>query len=161
VFDPSRNDFGSARQQLAGLLTAGELAAAARNTLNAHYTDAELVQAIWAIVRELGFTGGQVLEPGSGSGHFIAFAPPEAQLTGIELEPVTAAIAAALYPDARIRRESFADTKIPEGFFDLAIGTQQAGKAAIFTRRVVAPRNPRLGADNPCRCPGHLPGRLR
>ncbi len=66
------------------------MAAAARNTLNAHYTDADLVQAIWAGVRQLGFTGGQVLEPGCGSGNFIAFAPHGAQVTGVELDPVTA-----------------------------------------------------------------------
>lgn len=70
-----------------------------------------VVQAIWAGVHDLGFTGGRVLEPGCGSGNFIAFAPAEAQLTGVELEPVTAGIAAALYPDAQIRSESFAHRK--------------------------------------------------
>ena len=55
--------------------------------------------------------GGRVLEPGCGSGNFIAFAPDGAQITGVELDPVTAQIAAALYPDAQIRNESFADTR--------------------------------------------------
>ena len=39
--------------------------------------------------------------------------------------------------------------------------SQTAAKAAIFTGRVVAPRNPRLGADTPRRRAGDLPGRLR
>ena len=134
VFNPSRNDFGWARQELESLLTPDELAAAARNTLNAHYTDAELVQVIWAGVRELGFTRGRVLEPGCGSGNFIAFAPAEARLTGVELEPVTAEIAAALYPDARIQCESFADTKISEDFFDLAIGNVPFGAIKLNDR---------------------------
>ena len=102
VFDPDRRAHTWARDELPGLLTPAELAAAARNTLNAHYTDADLVQAIWAGIRQLGFTGGRVLEPGCGSGNFIGFAPAGAQITGVELEPVTAQIAAALYPDAHI-----------------------------------------------------------
>ena len=47
VFDTARQEFTWAREELAGLLTPEELAAAARNTLNAHYTDADLVRAIW------------------------------------------------------------------------------------------------------------------
>jgi len=67
VFDESRPEFAWAREQLVGLLTPQELAAAARSTLNAHYTDAALVQAMWAAARQLGFEGGRVLEPGCGS----------------------------------------------------------------------------------------------
>jgi len=98
VFDDRRNEYAGAREELRAYLNPPEMAAGARSTINAHYTDAALVQAIWDGVRRLRFTGGQVLEPGSGSGNSIAFAPPEAQMTGIEVEPVTAAIAAALYP---------------------------------------------------------------
>ena len=43
-------------------------------------------------------------------------------MTGVELDPVTAGIAAALYPQANIRAESFADTRSPAGCFDAAIG---------------------------------------
>ncbi len=86
MFDQARSDdYGWARQELAQLLSEAELAAAARNTLNAHYTDADLVQAIWTGVQQLGFAGGQVLEPGCGSGNFIAFAPPDAHMIGVEL----------------------------------------------------------------------------
>jgi N12 class adenine-specific DNA methylase/SAM-dependent methyltransferase len=135
VFDPARQDLAWAREELAVRLTPGELAAAARNTLNAHYTDAGMVQVIWAGVRQLGFTGGRVLEPGCGSGNFIAFAPRGAQVTGVELEPVTAQIASALYPDAEIRIESFADTRAPESSFDLVIGNVPFGSIQLADRR--------------------------
>ena len=62
------------RAQLRLYLNDQEYAAAARSTINAHYTDAAIVQSIWAAVRRLGFTGGQVLEPGSGAGKFIGLA---------------------------------------------------------------------------------------
>jgi N12 class adenine-specific DNA methylase/SAM-dependent methyltransferase len=135
VFDAARPEFGWARAELSGLLAPGELAAAARNTLNAHYTSAELVQAAWAGVRQLGFTGGRVLEPGCGSGNFIAFAPEDTQVTGVELEPVTAQIAAALYPDAQILNESFAATRAPEDSFDLVIGNVPFGAIQLSDRR--------------------------
>jgi N12 class adenine-specific DNA methylase/SAM-dependent methyltransferase len=135
VFDSSRGEYAWARDQLTGLLSPAELAAARRNTLNAHYTGAALVKAIWDGARKLGFTGGRVLEPGCGSGNFIAFAPASAQVTGVELDPVTAGIAAALYPDAQVLTESFVDTRDGDGSYDLAIGNVPFGKAALRDQR--------------------------
>jgi N12 class adenine-specific DNA methylase len=134
VFDPDRRAHTWARDELSRLLTPAELSAAARNTLNAHYTDADLVQAIWAGVQQLGFTGGRVLEPGCGSGNFIGFAPGGARFTGVELEPVTAQIAVALYPDAGIACESFARFRASENSFDLAIGNVPFGSFALTDR---------------------------
>jgi len=111
------------------------MAAAARSTLNAHYTDAALVQAIWAVANQLGFDGGLVLEPGCGSGNFIGFAPATVQMTGVELEPTTAAIAAALYPGAAIHPVSFADFRVPDGAFDLVLGNVPFGNIALHDRR--------------------------
>ena len=124
-----------AREQLATLLSPQEMTAAARNTLNAHYTDAAIVQAVWTAVQALGFTGGRVLEPGCGSGNFIAFAPDGAQVTGVELDPVTAGIAAALHPQAQILAESFAATRDPDGSYDLAIGNVPFGQAVLHDPR--------------------------
>ena len=135
VFDDRRAEYAWARQQLVVLLSAAELAAARRNTLNAHYTDAAFVKAMWEAVQALGFDGGRVLEPGCGSGNFIAFAPAAARLTGIELDPVTAGIVALLYPDAEIRAESFAGSRDGDGSYDLAIGNVPFGNMVLHDRR--------------------------
>ena len=135
VFDDDREEFAWAREQLTSLLSPAELAAARRTTINAHYTDAELAKVIWDGTRKLGFTGGRVLEPGSGSGNFIGLAPGSARMTGVELDPVTAGIAAALYPHAQIRAESFALTCDPDGSYDLVIGNVPFGKAVLHDRR--------------------------
>ena len=135
VFDPARNEYAAARAELRGLLSPAEFNAARRSTLNAHYTDAGIVGAVWSAVTRLGFTGGDVLEPGCGSGNFIGLAPPDARMVGVEVEPVTAAIAAALYPQAQVRAESFADTRAPEGSFDLVIGNVPFGSQALADRR--------------------------
>jgi hypothetical protein len=122
---PGHPDFAryaDARAELRTLVSDAEYAAAERTTINAHYTDPVFVQAIWQAAAELGFTGGTVLEPGCGAGAFIGHAPAPARMVGVELDPVTAGIAAALYPHAQVRTESFADTRAPAGAFDLVVG---------------------------------------
>jgi predicted RNA methylase len=141
VFDQQREEFAWARDQLAQLLDPDELAAAARNTLNAHYTDLSLAAPIWAAVRELGFDTGRVLEPGCGTGNFIGLAPPGADMVGVELEPVSAGIAAALYPRAQILPESFAETRAPAGGFDLVVGNVPFGKVVLADRTHNAARH--------------------
>jgi SAM-dependent methyltransferase len=140
VFDPQAANharFGWPRVELAELLDGQELAAAAAasNTLNAHYTDLGLVRSIWSGLGRLGFRGGRVLEPGCGSGNFIAAAPEGADVVGVEVEPVTAGIAGLLYPQARIRAESFAQTRAPEGSFDLVVGNVPFGQVSLSDRR--------------------------
>jgi len=123
----ARPEYAWARDELADLLSPEDVAAARGATLNAHFTDAALVQQVWRAVTELGFTEGQVLEPGCGSGNFIGFAPSGAEMTGVELDPATADIASLLYPDASIRAESFAATRPVAGMFDLAVGNVPFG----------------------------------
>ena len=134
LFDEDRPEWASERAELRGILSEEEWHAAARTTMNAHYTDPDVVREVWRALGELGFTGGRVLEPGSGSGTFIGLAPDTAEATGIELDPVTAAISRALYPHTDIRTESFADTRFPEGFFDVAVGNVPFGKLVLHDR---------------------------
>ncbi len=122
VLDEDRAEFAGVRAQLQGLLSPQELAAARLTTINAHYTDPAVVEQVWAAVGRLGFDQGRVLEPGCGSGTFIGYAPAGADMTGVELDPTTAAIAGLLYPSATVRAESFADTRFPKGHFDAAVG---------------------------------------
>ncbi|GAA2148758.1 hypothetical protein [Actinomadura napierensis] len=124
-----------AREQLQDLLTEDEYAAARRNTINAHFTDAGMVQAIWSSLEQMGFSGGLVLEPGCGSGNFIGLAPADATMVGVEWDPTTAAIAAALYPDATVRSESFATTRLPEASFNAVVGNVPFGKLRLRDAR--------------------------
>ncbi|UYY83667.1 DEAD/DEAH box helicase family protein (plasmid) [Arthrobacter sp. YA7-1] len=132
MFD--KDDWAAERTQLAGVLSEREYAAASRTTINAYYTDAALVKEIWSAVERLGFTGGEVLEPGSGAGTFIGFAPEGARMTGVELDPLTASISRKLYPHASIRSESFADTPITSHSFDLAVGNVPFSKNALYDK---------------------------
>jgi N12 class adenine-specific DNA methylase len=135
VFDELRADYAPQREELRGLLSDTEWNEAKRNTLNAHYTDARVVSAVWDAVGALGFNGGRVLEPGSGSGTFIGFAPGNANMVGVELDSTTAALSQYLYPNATIRNESFARTNLPDGSFDMTIGNVPFGKFSLSDRR--------------------------
>ncbi|MFK4298577.1 N12 class adenine-specific DNA methylase [Arthrobacter sp. GAS37] len=132
LFD--KDDWAAEREQLREVLDEREYAAASRTTTNAYYTDAALVQEIWSAVGKLGFTQGDVLEPGSGAGTFIGFAPAGARMTGVELDPLTASISRGLYPHANIRTESFADTPVQKNSFDLAIGNVPFSKNSLYDK---------------------------
>jgi N12 class adenine-specific DNA methylase len=120
-------DYSQYRKQLQAILTDAEYRAARRTVLNAHYTDPAIVTAMWGLAAHLGFDGGQVLEPGCGSGNFIAVAPSGAQVTGIELDTVTAGIAAVLHPCAQVIPLGFEQARIREDSFDLVIGNVPFG----------------------------------
>ncbi len=124
IFDESKTAWSTERAELRALLDDAAWDAARRTVLNAHYTSVEVVDAMWAAVVALGFTGGRVLEPGCGSGAFIGLVPEgqACDFTGVELDPTTASIAAALYPGADIRSEGFETSRLAGGSFDLAIG---------------------------------------
>ncbi|WP_344334624.1 SNF2-related protein, partial [Streptomyces globosus] len=126
------------REQIRELLSEDDWAAARRNTLNAHYTDADLVRSVWGAVRNLGFRGGRVLEPGSGSGNFIGFSPillrDPVQMTGVEVEPVTAQIARHLYPDAEIITSGLEEVELADGGFDAVVGNVPYGRYARYDK---------------------------
>ena len=115
VFDEDRDEWAQARAELLELVGEDGYAAARRTTINAHYTDPAIVAVIWQTVRELGFDGGRVLEPGCGIGTFLGLAPAGRRADRGGAGPATARLAQALYPHATVRSESFADTRLPDG----------------------------------------------
>lgn len=102
---------------------------------NAFYTSPLVVDSIWSLVTAAGFTGGRVLEPGCGTGRFFDRLPSLAEpveLVGVERDPVTARIAAALHPEARIITAALEETPLRAGSFDLAIGNVPFSRTGVF-----------------------------
>ncbi len=137
VFDEANEDYAGHQARARRLLGDDtSWAEARRTTLNAHYTSAEVVAAMWEAVGRLGFSGGRVLEPGCGSGNFIGFAPDACEITGVEADRTTAAVARHLYgARAVIHHRRFEAFAAPEGSFDLVIGNVPFAK--------VTPHDPR------------------
>jgi predicted RNA methylase len=131
AFRPEWQDIGAA---LEAAVTPEEYAALQRATQYAHYTPEPIIRGLWRAAERLGFCGGRVLEPGMGTGLFFALLPvalrPTCQLTGIEYDPVTARIARLVHPEAQVRCEDYARSRLT-GHFDLVIGNPP------FSHRVV------------------------
>jgi N12 class adenine-specific DNA methylase/predicted O-methyltransferase YrrM len=124
-------EWDSERKRLRELLTPEECEFARASTLNAHYTSPVVISAIYGAVQRLGFEHGRVLEPAVGVGHFFGLMPIEmqarSQLTGVEIDPVSARIARKLYPDADIRTQGFENAVLRTDSFDLAISNVPFG----------------------------------
>ncbi|WP_267770220.1 hypothetical protein [Streptomyces albidoflavus] len=127
--------YSRVRGELRDLLDPFEWRAASRAVLSAHYTPQSVAESMWQGLAAYGFDGGEVLEAGCGSGAFFGVAPPAARLTGVELDPTTAAIAGRIYPHANVLAESFTDTDSPLGTFDAVIGNVPFAQAPFGERR--------------------------
>ena len=118
-------EWQSVADELKDLLSAEEYASARASTPNAHYTSPEVIQAIWQAMERFGLNpGAQILEPSMGVGHFFGMMPeglyPGTRRTGVELDSITARIAAKLYPDSSVHAKGFEETPLPKNFFDAA-----------------------------------------
>lgn len=135
IFDETKEDWADLFVELKNLLGEEEYNAARHSTINAHYTDRNIVEIMWDGVQALGFDGGKVIEPGMGVGYFMGFAPDnirdEIKLTGIELDAMTGQIARALYPQSDVKIEGFEKTRLPLNSMDMAIGNVPFGNITL------------------------------
>ena len=132
LFDRRSDTYATERDQLRGALGADAYRAAEASILNAHYTDPIIAAAMWDAVKQAGLRDGRVLEPGCGSGTFIGLAPEDTVMVGVDNDPITAAIAAALYPHAQIRAEGFETTRVPADSFVATIGNVPFGNFSLI-----------------------------
>lgn len=119
--------------ELKALVEPDEYAAMRASTLDSFYTPPMVARAIWDILAKMGFEEGRVLEPSCGTGVFLGTRPDgiAASFTGVELDPVTARLARALYPDADIRACGFEKSGLEADSFDVAVGNVPFGDYSI------------------------------
>ena len=115
------------------LLTPEERTTIEKTSQYAFYTAEPVLRNMWSLAERLGFTGGQVFEPGMGVGGFAGTMPAtvNGQYSGIELDHITAKIAAALYPRHHIKHGDFIQTPMPKDFYDLVIGNPPFSQTKI------------------------------
>jgi N12 class adenine-specific DNA methylase len=146
VFDPRNYEWREARAEVEQLLTPEELEAARASTLNSHYTSPTVVRAMYGALERFGFEYGRILEPACGIGHFVGLMPEpmhrHSTITGVEIDPLTARIAKALYADADIRAQGFENAQLADGFYDVAISNVPFGDYPIHDPRLNAYRFP-------------------
>ncbi len=124
-------------KRLVDMLTPEEIKTAARSTQYAHYTSESVIRSIYRAMERFGFPGGKILEPGMGTGHFFGLLPDNmlgnSVYTGIEFDGITAGIAKYLYPNQHILLADYTKQKLPNNFFDLAIGNPPFAPTKILS----------------------------
>ena len=136
AFDTDKAGWRVEYDELKGVLTPEEYAAARASTLNAHYTSPTVIRAIYDAVESMGFQTGNILEPSMGVGNFFGMLPESmksSRLYGVELDSITGRIAKQLYPKADITVAGF-ETTDRKDFFDLAVGNVPFGQYQVSDR---------------------------
>ena len=133
-FDPRHSRY----EELKGLLSETEYAAARESTLTAFYTPPVVIRSIYAALERMGFQQGNVLEPACGIGHFLGMLPEsmtESKLYGVELDDISGRIARQLYPRSSISVRGYEKMDFPDNFFDVAVGNVPFGQFKVQDRR--------------------------
>ena len=138
AFDETKAAWETEYLELKTVLTPEEYAAARASTLNAHYTQPIVIDSMYQVLENLGFTKGNILEPSMGVGNFFGMLPEnlnQSKLYGVELDSISGRIAKLLYPDANIQIKGFEKTDYPNDFFDVAIGNVPFGAYKVNDRQ--------------------------
>ena len=138
AFDETKAAWETEYLELKTVLTPEEYAAARASTLNAHYTQPIVIESMYQVLENLGFTKGNILEPSMGVGNFFGMLPEnlnQSELYGVELDSISGRIAKLLYPDANIQIKGFEKTDYPNDFFDVAIGNVPFGAYKVNDRQ--------------------------
>lgn len=123
---------------LKNILTPEEYASARESTLTAFYTPPTVINAVYKVMKQLGFREGNILEPSCGIGHFIGMLPEEmkeSKIYGVELDTVSAGIAQQLYQKSSIAAQGFEETNLPDSFFDAVVGNVPFGDFKVPDKR--------------------------
>ena len=124
--------------ELKDLLMDAEYAAARESTLTAFYTPPVVIRSIYAVLGQIGFTQGNILEPSCGIGNFLGMLPESmsgSKLYGVELDDLSGRIARQLYQRSSIAVQGFEKTAFPDNFFDVAIGNVPFGQFHVADKR--------------------------
>ena len=136
-------------QKLMDLTTPEELAEIAQSTQYAHYTSEAIIRSIYKAVERMGFPGGKILEPGSGTSLFGMLIPetmaPTSRYTAIERDSITSLVAKHLLPNQNIMRADFIKKKLPDNFLTWGLGIhpfpdRHQGRPPILQAPVLAAR---------------------
>lgn len=126
VFSPKKYpEWESEYNELKELLTPQEWSAARESVLTAFFTPPAVIDSVYKVVQHLGFKGGKVLDPSMGHGNYFGAMPTRLRkncmLRGVELDPITGAMAKQLYQDASVEVTGFENAYLDNNSYDLVI----------------------------------------
>lgn len=124
AFETRDGTWGEIADEVPDLISPAARETAFAATPTAFYTSSQVIDAAWTLAEGIGFGGGRALEPGCGSGRFMAGAPEgtEVRWTGVEFDLTSARIAELLHPEASIVTRRLEDLTLTDRSYDLVIG---------------------------------------
>lgn len=125
-------------QELKSLLTDEEYTAARASSLTAFYTSPVIIGAMYDALSQMGFQGGNLLEPACGVGNFIGMLPESmtaSRTYGVELDSISGRIAQQLYQHSQIVVNGFEKVQMPDSFFDVAVGNVPFGDFKVLDKK--------------------------
>ena len=143
AFNLEQNDtaWAARAKELKALLSKEEWDSAMGSTPNAHYTELSVIDAMWKALQNFGFKGGRIIEPASGVGHFIGAMPKEiaevSSVTAVELDDLSGRLVRKLYGQYGVQTliQGLEKTKLPDGYFDVAISNVPFGAYKVADSR--------------------------
>ena len=138
AFDENNTAWADEFTELYGLLSPEEYQSARESTLTAFYTPPVVISAIYKAMEQMGFKGGNILEPSCGIGNFIGMLPDamqDSKIYGVELDTISAGIAQQLYQKTTIAAQGFEETNLPDSFFDGVVGNVPFGDFKVSDKR--------------------------
>ena len=139
AFDSSKEKWTEEYNRLKELLTEEEYKSAKASVLDSFYTPPYIIESIYSALKNMGFDGGNILEPALGTGNFLGKMPEstykESRIYGTEIDSISGRIAKRLYPDADISITGFEKKDFPDSFFDIAVGNVPFGGFKVSDRR--------------------------
>ena len=138
AFDENDSSWSSEYIELKNLLDEDEYKAARSSVLTAYYTSPVVIKSMYKALENMGFKGGNVLEPAMGTGNFIGLLPPslsESKMYGVELDSISGRIAQQLCQHENIQITGLEHTAFHDNFFDVAIGNVPFGAYGVVDRK--------------------------
>lgn len=137
AFDSANEKWQTEYKELKALLTEEEYRMAKESVLSAYYTQPVIIRAMYHALDKWGFEKGNIIDPACGIGNFFGMLPAHMQANtyGVELDSLTGRIAKQLYQKNNITIQGFEETKLPDNFFDVAIGNVPFGQFGVVDKK--------------------------
>lgn len=99
--------------------------------IHEYYTPTEIAEGVWDGLKAMGFTGGNGLEPSSGTGVFQATKPKGVLMTASEIDKTSSAVNQLLHPEDMVLNQPFEKlaADVEDGTFDSCVGNVPFGTA--------------------------------
>lgn len=139
AFDSENASWKNEYNELKQLLNNDEYIAARASTTTSFYTSPVIIEEMYNALGNMGFKGGDVLEPAMGVGNFFGLMPEEmrsnSRLSGVELDSISGRISKQLYQTADIKVKGYEKTLFNDNKFDIAVGNVPFGDIMVADPR--------------------------